>query len=341
MKTHDAVVIQGRGRAALVRRPTPKPRRGEVLVRTAWQGICATDLEILDGSLGYYKNGFAKYPIVPGHELSGRVAAVGAGVKGLRPGQAVVVECIQGCGRCPACRADNAIGCARRRELGVIGLDGGYGEFVLAPARFAHRVPAGVPLRAASLAEPLAVACKGLRRLTGAWGSGPKRRSVAVIGAGAIGLLSALALKAEGHAPVVFDKNPGRLKLASKAGLKTRGALKGLAEFDAAVEATGNPDALHALIRGARAGATLLILGFPYDERGFSFESLVGYDKTLVGSVGSCPRDFARAMRLLKTLDARPFLGREFALKDYAKAWAVARAKGCLKAVLKIAGEDA
>jgi 2-desacetyl-2-hydroxyethyl bacteriochlorophyllide A dehydrogenase len=340
MKTHEAVLIKGRGRAALVRRPTIFPRRGEVLVRTAWQGVCATDLEILDGALGYYKSGFAKYPIVPGHELSGRIAAAGAGVKGLRPGRAVVVECIQGCGKCAACRADNAIGCARRAELGVIGLDGGYAELVRTPARFVHVVPAGVSLRAASLAEPLAVACKGLRRLTGAWGAGPKRRRVAVIGAGAIGVLSALALKAAGHAPVVFDKNPGRLKLASGAGLKTRGALKGLAEFDAAIEATGNPEALHALIRGTRAGATLLLLGFPYDERGFSFESLVGYDKTLVGSVGSSPRDFDRALRLLKTLDARPFLGREFALKDYAKAWAVARAKGCLKAVIKVAGES-
>jgi 2-desacetyl-2-hydroxyethyl bacteriochlorophyllide A dehydrogenase len=338
--THAAVVISGPRRAALTRRPTPMPRRDEVLVRTAWQGICATDREIYEGTLGYYKTGLAKYPIVPGHEMSGVVAAVGPSVRGLRPGQHVVVECIQGCGRCAPCRGDNAIGCKKRRELGVVNLDGGYGEFVLTAARFVHIVPAGVSLRDASLAEPLAVCCKGLRRLSAAWGPGHHPRKIAVIGAGAIGLLSALALKLEGHSSVVFDSNLNRRKTAAEAGLPARSALKGLAEFDALIEATGNPDALHTAIAGARAGATLLLLGFPYDKRGFSFESLVGYDKTLVGSVGSSPRDFDKALSLLRSLDTRPFLGGEFPLRDYARAWAAARAKGCLKAVLNMGGAD-
>lgn len=339
MSEQLAVVISGPGRASLVRRPIAAPRRGEILVKVAWQGVCATDLEIRDGRLGYYKTGFAKYPIVPGHELSGRVAAVGPGVPGLKIGAPVVLECIQGCGRCAACAADDAAGCARRRELGVAGLDGGYAQFVRAPARFAHRVPAGVSLRVASLAEPLAVVCKGLRRLEAAWGAGPRR--VAVVGAGTIGTLSALALKPRGHAPVLFDRHAGRRRLAAAAGLKTRGALTGLSEFDAIIEATGHPDALHAAIAGARAGASLLLLGFPYDERGFSFESLVARDQTLIGSVGSSSRDFDEALRLLRRLDTRPFRGAVFALKDYARAWASLRARRCLKTVLQVDPEAA
>ncbi len=336
MTRHLAVRIAGPGRAALTTRPTPSPRRGEVLVRVAWQGICGTDLEILDGTLGYYKTGFAKYPIVPGHELSGRVAAAGAGARGLRPGTPVVVECIQGCGRCAACRADDAIGCARRRELGVVGLDGGYGEFVRVPARFVHRVPAKVPLREACLAEPLAVVCKGLRRLTAAWGDGPPRRRVAVIGGGTIGALSAQVLAARGHRPTLFDRSAPRRRAAAKSGLETRGALRGLAGFDAFVEATGNPAALHAVIDGSRAGACLLLLGFPYDDRRFSFEKIVGDDKTLVGSVGSGSRDFEAALKLLPSLETEGFLAHAFPLADYRDAWAAARAKGCLKAVLKV-----
>lgn len=336
IETHRAVVISGPGRAALADRPTPSPRRGEALVRVAWQGICGTDLEILDGTLGYYKTGFARYPIVPGHELSGRIAAVGADVKDLKPGQPVVVECIQGCGRCVPCRAGNAIGCAKRRELGVVGLDGGYGEYVRVPARFVHRVPAKVSLRDACLAEPLAVVCKGLSRLAQAWGPGAKRRRVAVIGGGTIGALNAQVLAARGHRPVLFDRSAVRRKAAARSGLETRLSLRGLAKFDALVEATGNPEALHAAIDGARTGAALLLLGFPYDERGFSFEKLVGYDKTLVGSVGSRPEDFEEALKLLPSIDASPFLSAVFGLEEYEKAWAAARAKGCLKAVLKM-----
>jgi len=334
--THRAVVVESPGRARLVDRPTPAPGPGEALLRTAWQGVCATDLEVLEGSLGYYKSGRARYPIVPGHELSGRVAALGPGVRGLSVGDPAVVECIQGCGACAACRRDDAIACAQRREMGVMNLDGGYGEYVLAPARAVHRVPAGVSLRAASLAEPLAVVGKGLRRLAAAWGAAPEPRRVAVIGGGAIGALAALTLKTRGHRPAVFDRDAGRRALAAKAGLEARAELAGLSEFDALIEATGSGDALRAAIAGARPGAALLLLGFPYDERPFAFESLVAADKTLVGSVGSGSADFEAALRLLGRLDVSALATEVFALADYEKAWAAARAKGCLKAVLRV-----
>lgn len=331
--TYRAIVVEGPGRAKLVERPIPVPGPGQVLVKTAWQGICATDLEVLEGSLGYYKNGMAKYPIVPGHEFSGTVTATG---HGFAAGEHVVIECIQGCGSCAACLRDDAIACPARREMGVMNLDGGYAELVLAPTRAVHRVPPGVSLRAASLAEPLAVVCKGLRRLAPARGPEPEPRRVAVIGGGAIGTLAALVLKARGHRPAVFDRDAGRRALLAKAGLEVRDALTELGEFDAFVEATGNPDALHAALAGSRPGAAFLLLGFPYDERPFSFESLVGFDRTLVGSVGSGSGDFEAALTLLGRLDLSTLACEVFALEDYEKAWAAARAKGCLKAVLRV-----
>lgn len=336
--TYRAVVIEGPGKARLVERPVPVPGPGEVLVKTAWQGICATDLEVLEGTLGYYKNGMAKYPIVPGHEFSGTVTATGYG---FAVGEHVVIECIQGCGSCPACLRDDAIACPARREMGVMNLDGGYAELVLAPARAVHRVPPGVSLRAASLAEPLAVVCKGLRRLAPAWGPEPEPRRVAVLGGGAIGTLTALVLKARGHRPAVFDRDAGRRALLAKAGLEARDALAGLGEFDAFVEATGSGDALHAALSGSRPGAAFLLLGFPYDDRPFSFETLVGYDRTVVGSVGSGARDFETALSLLGRLDLSTSACEVFPLEGYEKAWAAARAKGCLKAVLRVAPEAA
>lgn len=336
MRTYRAVEISGKGKARLVEREAPRPGKGELLICTAWQGICATDLEILDGRLGYYASGMAKYPIVPGHELSGTVAAVGAGVRGFASGDPVVVECIQGCGACPRCRADDAIGCASRRELGVMGLDGGYADLVLTRARFAHKLPKSLSLKTASLAEPLAVVSKGLRRLSAAWG-GAGRRKVAVVGAGAIGTLAALALRARGHEPVLFDREARRRTQAGKSGLEARAALKNLGEFDAFVEATGSAAALHPCIDGARAGATLLLLGFPYDDRRFAFEKLVGFDKTLVGSVGSNSADFDEAIRLLSKLDVSKLDVKAFPLEDYAAAWSETRKKRHLKTVLQVA----
>ena len=148
-------------------------------------------------------------------------------------------------------------------------------------------------------------------------------------------------LKSRGHRPAVFDRDAGRRALLAKAGLEARDELSGLGEFDAFTEATGNPDALHAALAGSRPGAAFLLLGFPYDERPFSFESLVGFDRTLVGSVGSGSADFEAALSLLGRLDISTLACEVFPLENYEKAWAAARAKGCLKAVLRVDPEAA
>ena len=100
-----------------------------MLIKVPYEAICATDIEILDGVLGYYKSGLAKYPIIPGHKFSGRVAQVGADAENFREGNAVVAECIQSCGECKECRKGNFIACYQRKELGVIGLNGDYAEY--------------------------------------------------------------------------------------------------------------------------------------------------------------------------------------------------------------------
>ena len=90
-----AVVIKAPHHASLEQRSIPELKPSEILVRVAYEGICATDLEILEGRLGYYKSGLAKYPIVPGHESSGTIMSIGKKVSTLSEGDRVVVECIQ------------------------------------------------------------------------------------------------------------------------------------------------------------------------------------------------------------------------------------------------------
>jgi 2-desacetyl-2-hydroxyethyl bacteriochlorophyllide A dehydrogenase len=328
-----AVVVQGTHRAQIEERTVPSLKPGEVLVRVSFVGICGTDLEILEGSLGYYKTGMASYPIVPGHESSGTIAAVGPRVSELSEGDRVVVECIQGCGECADCRRDQAIRCPERREVGVIGQDGAYAAYLVTRARYVHKVPAPVTLAQAALAEPLAVVVKGLRRLgSSAQDDQPKR--CGVIGAGTIGQLAARVLALRGHSVTVIDRERSRLALLGGI-VTTSESLDGLAQFDWIVEATGNLSVLSTVLQQSATGATLLLMGLPYGPQPFSFESVVSFDRTIVGSVGSSGADFDEALRTLTMIDTTPFLQASLPLDEFEKAWTLARSRTVLKVMLQ------
>ena len=334
-KPYKAVTIQAPREAVIQSFGVPELKPGEVLVRVAYEGVCATDLEIFEGKLGYFKTGMAKYPIVPGHEFSGTVVAKGARVTELTENDPVVVECIQGCGECDSCHQGNAIGCASRTEVGVIGRNGGYAEYMITPARFVHRLPASISLMQAILCEPLAVVLKGLRRLGTAM-RGQKAARCAVIGAGPIGHLAALALAHGGHDVVVFDRNPDRLSHLNRRGIAAEQDLQKVASFDTIIEATGDAQALETILHHSRAGATILLLGLPYARRDFNFESVVSYDKTIIGSVGSTAADFDQAIGLLPEIDSGAFFECILPFAEFHQAWNTARSGKHLKVVLEI-----
>lgn len=335
-RTYQAVVIHSPGRAALEEMQLPEIKPGDVLIRVAYEAVCATDLEILDGTLGYYKSGMAKYPIVPGHELSGRVAAMGPNVDHLQEGDPVVVECIQSCGVCAECRRGNYIGCPERAELGVIGRNGGYAEYIVVPGRFVHQLPPDFDLREASLCEPLAVVLKGLKRLWRACPPEPEVKRCAVVGVGPLGHLCARVLALQGHRVTAFDRNPLRRSYFTDSEIEASDDLSRLNEFDVLVEATGDPEALDTMLHQSPAGATILLLGLPYARREFTFESIVAYDKTVVGSVGSNAEDFEEAIATLPQIDTSAFMEKVLPLSAFAQAWELVRAQAHLKVMLKV-----
>jgi 2-desacetyl-2-hydroxyethyl bacteriochlorophyllide A dehydrogenase len=327
-----ALVVKGPNRVRLEGRTVPSLKPGEILVRVSHVGICGTDIEIIDGKLGYYREGIASYPIVPGHESSGTVVALGPTVTVVGEGDRVVVECIQGCGECAECKRDEAIRCRDRREVGVMGQDGACAGYFITRARYAHRVPAEVSLAKAALTEPLAVVHKALRRLAL---DDVKPTRCAVIGGGTIGHLTAQVLASRGHAVTVFDQDAERLKVL-KAPIATSPTLRDLDTFDCFIEATGNQNALTTLLEQSRPGATLLLLGLPYSSQTFSFESIVAYDRSVIGSVGSTRRDFDEALATLPKIDAEPFMKARYRLEDYEDALATARSRTVLKVMLTV-----
>jgi len=134
-----AMVLEAIGRGLrLVERPRPEPGPGQVLVEVRACGVCRTDLHVVDGELAD-----PVLPIVPGHEVVGIVSALGAGVSQLREGQRVGVPWLgYSCGRCDFCRAGRENLCPQARFTGYQ-LDGGYGEAMVADARYCFPLPAG------------------------------------------------------------------------------------------------------------------------------------------------------------------------------------------------------
>ena len=320
-----AVVIKNKHHAKIEEVPLPKIKPGDILIQVSYVGVCRTDLEVFDGSLGYYKNGLAKYPIIPGHEFSGTIVQIGASNKyreRFKVGEKVVGECILSFG-------DNA----KRKEVGVINHNGAYGQFVIMPGEYVHKIPAGLDLKTASLVEPLAVVLRGLRRLSHRL---KEKDNIAVIGAGPIGNLCSQVLAKSGYQVTVFDKNKERLSFLENKVRKTQQDLNDLKNFDVIIEATGNAEVLGSVLGESKVDVSILLLGFPYGSMSYNFEDVVGQEKVIIGSVGGRDEDFEEALQLLTKLDTRHFTEEVLSLEEFSKAWKMQRDSKQLKIILKV-----
>ena len=241
-----AIEFHGAEQLEIVERPDPTPGEGELLIAPTGVGICGTDIEVFDGSLAYFRMGIAEYPIVPGHEWTGTVVDIGAGVSGFAAGDRVVGEVAIGCGVCVRCLAGRRHLCAKRTETGIVHMDGAMASRMVFPAAYAHRVE--LEPRAGALVEPTSVALHAVRRARVAG------QRVLVVGAGPIGLLAAQCARAEGATEVVVtDTREDRLTRAAALGFPPAAALP---DVEALGEATG---AGHALTPSGAWGDPALI----------------------------------------------------------------------------------
>ena len=189
--------------------PVP-PGPGEVQLKVSHCGICGTDLHIYHGAM----DARVSMPAVLGHEMSGTVHQLGAGVAEFAVGEPVVVMPLAPCDACPACDAGHSHIC---HGLNFLGIDtpGAFQSYWTVPAYTLHKLPAGMSLKHGALIEPLAVACHDVRLADVKAGD-----QVVVLGGGPIGMLVALVARHAGADVLVSEINPYRVDLANALGLE-------------------------------------------------------------------------------------------------------------------------
>jgi len=209
-------VLEGVRTIKLKEVPDPSPGQHEVSVRVRACGICQTDNLAYTGA----RSG-VKFPTILGHEMSGVVEEVGAGVGIVSPGDAVVVSPVIACGRCRFCRLGLANHCENGIVIGGEGqpvvMDGGFAEFVQVPEAVLYLKPSTLSFEAAALTEPLAGSYKGLIEYSNL----RIGEDVVIIGSGSMGLLLAMVGMAAGAGRlVVVDRVSERLQVASRVGVR-------------------------------------------------------------------------------------------------------------------------
>ena len=297
-----AAVLTRPGRFELQRRPVPVPGPGEVLIRVARVGICGTDLHIFNGHYAA-----DKLPLVPGHEFTGRIAALGPGVTGLRAGGKAVVDMNIGCGACFWCRRNEILNCPEMQQIGIT-TDGAFAEYLIVPARLVIPAPESIPDAVLALTEPLACVVRAARKARVTFG-----QSVVVIGAGPIGNLHVQLLRTIGAAPIIVaDLSPDRVAMAVAAGadigvsdpaeLRDRvlAATAGRGA-DVAIESVGNAGLYAAAMGLIRRGGHLAAFGLTGPEATLPLNILetILHETSVKGSVAGMGQDMHDALTLL------------------------------------------
>ncbi|MGE7436346.1 zinc-dependent alcohol dehydrogenase [Kitasatospora sp. NPDC001175] len=313
-----ALTFEKAGRVALQDRPVPVPAADEVLVKVAVTGVCGTDRLIVLGGFP------AKPGVILGHEAAGEVAAVGAAVTSLVPGDRVVINPTSYCWQCRTCRRGLPAHCEAKdgREIGV-DRDGTMAEYVVLPERFVHRLPASMSYRRAALVEPLACVLNNLA----AAGPRPDDR-ILVIGAGPIGALCALVLARRGARVALTDRDPLRLELAESLlprqvrVLATEETGPGTPAPDTVIDTTGTLP--NGVLSTLAAAGTVVVMG----ERETAVAEvplryLVTRGIRLVGAGPYRPADFELALDLAADLPLDSLVTHVLPLDRYAEALAL------------------
>lgn len=297
--------------------PKPEPKPDELLIRVAASGFCGSDIHILKG--GHVQ----KYPVIPGHEFSGVVEAVGSDVIHFKAGDRVAADPNIFCENCDACKGNHQIHC---KDLSVLGSlrDGAFAEYVTVPERCAFDI-GDLDFIQASMAEPLGCVINSHNKYEIPIGS-----TVLIIGAGTIGLMQMLLSKKRGAAKVVMmDIKEAQLEKAKDLGAditiksdeNAQKLLKEIAPegFDIVIDATGVPKCVEMGIKLVKYAGKMIVFGACPVGSSITVDPFDIYfrDIQIIGSY-ALEKTLGQAIAMLKSgaIDLRPLVGRVVGLDE-------------------------
>lgn len=266
--TMKVAVMEGIGKMGYTQRPIPAPKADEVLVKLEYVGICGSDMHYYEtGAIGDY---VVKPPFVLGHEPGGTVVEVGSNVTHLKVGDKVALEPGKTCGHCEFCRQGKYNLCPDVVFFATPPVDGVFQEYVAHEAALCFKLPENVSTLEGALIEPLAVGFHAANQ-----GGAHAGQTAVVMGAGCIGLVSMMALKAEGVSRVyVVDVMAKRLEKALELGadgvingkdedaVETVRKLTGGMGCDLVIETAGTEITTRQAIHMAKKGASIVLVGY-------------------------------------------------------------------------------
>lgn len=279
----------------------PAPGPGQALVVVESGGVCGSDIGLLHG-----KNALASYPVVPGHECVGRVESAPDGA-GVAPGDHVVVFPTLTCGACRACGDGRENHCAQMRVLGLSAPNGCFAERIAVDVGQLIPVPSDLAARYGALIEPVAVAVHVNRR----GGTRPGDRML-IIGAGVIGILTALVARARGAAAVLLaDRLIERRTILDRLGLTQFSVAEGAALTEWVRDASGDVDIVYdTVVNPATVATSIDVLcpggvfvpvasPKPGQQVTLPYDLLYARELTVAGCRNYARSDFAGAIELL------------------------------------------
>ncbi len=281
-----------------VERPIVGP--DQVLIQPTRVGVCGSDVSFYAG------HRVVPYPHLLGHELVGRVAAVGTQVTAIRVGQRVTVEPNYPCGKCQFCLTGRGSICPNKQSMGV-NLPGCFSEYAVAPAEYAWPLPDSVSDIDAATIEPLCVSLHAFRTSNARLGD-----AVAVLGCGATGLLLIQVAVAQGVRVLAHDKFPEKLEMAQRLGaVPAEGddvaKLWQNENVTTVFECAGATATVDLALRGVPRGGQVILVGLASSPASFVPLRLVREGIRVAGSIiYDHPTDFSRAIALAASGTLRP-----------------------------------
>ncbi len=313
------------GEAIVITAPEPIPGADDVLICVRAAGICGTDLHIFKGE---YE---AIYPLIPGHEFSGEVVAVGANVRNFEVGDRVTADPNIPCNRCRYCQRNEPNQCVNLKAIGVT-RSGAFAEYVIAPEGNVFGI-GDLSYSAAALVEPLACVVWGLKQVDVQPGD-----TALVFGAGPMGCLVAQGLRSAGASKVVVtDLVRGRLDLVERLGATATviadddqmAKLLSLEPdgYDIVVDATGIPAVLEGTFVYAKPRGKIWVFGVTPQGTWVKFPAYEVFrrDLKIIGSF-AVNRTFPQSIALIQsgTVQVEPLISHQLAIDEFVRGLEIA-----------------